>query len=41
MVEETPRVNGQPLDRLLFEGYYGMVVHQQRAIARYAGITNA
>ena len=41
MVEETKRVNGQPLDRLLFEGYYGQVVHQQRALARLTGITNA
>lgn len=41
MVEETKRVNGQPVDRLLFEGYYGQVVHQQRALARLAGITNA
>lgn len=41
MVEETERVNGQPIDRLLFEGYYGAVVHQPRAIARLTGITNA
>jgi len=41
MVEETKRVNGQPLDRLLFEGYYGQIVHQPRALARLTGITNA
>jgi len=41
MVEETPRVNGQPLSRLLFEGYYGQAVHQPRALARLTGITNS
>lgn len=41
MVEKTERVNGQPLDRLLFEGYYGQVIHQPRALARLTGITNA
>lgn len=41
MVEETERVNGQPLDRLLFEGYYGQVIHQPRALARLTGITNS
>lgn len=41
MVEETQRVNGQPLDRLLFEGYYGQAVHQPRALGRLYGINNA
>lgn len=41
MVHESEKVNGQPLDRLLFEGYYGQVIHQPRALARLYGITNA
>lgn len=40
MVDETERVSGQPYDILLFEGYYGQVVTQPRALARLQGITN-
>lgn len=41
MVDEVDNNQGQPINRLIFEGYYGHVIHQPRALARLYGITNA